>query len=166
MRRKIKLIFFMLILMNSFSVTVQAALEVREFKQPEQEQRYYHLIDELRCLVCQNQNLADSNSQLALDLRNRVYEMINANKSDQEVIDYMVNRYGEYVLYNPPFNPVTAILWLGPFLGLFIALFWLFFYISKRNKSQAIKLSEEDRKRSQQLLDNSEESDDNKSDKP
>jgi cytochrome c-type biogenesis protein CcmH len=156
----------MLILLNSFSVTVQAALEVRQFKHPEQEQRYYHLIDELRCLVCQNQNLADSNSQLALDLRNRVYEMITANKSDQEVIDYMVNRYGEYVLYNPPLDSVTAVLWIGPFLAVFFALFGLLFYINKRNKSQPIKLSEQDRKRSQQLLDNTDESDDDKSDKP
>jgi cytochrome c-type biogenesis protein CcmH len=142
------------VLVYSISLSVFAGLEVREFTDVKQEKRYHKLVDELRCLVCQNQNLADSNSQLALDLRNKVYEMVTTNKSDQEIIDYMVDRYGEYVLYNPPLDPVTAILWVGPFLAIFIAIFWLLFYIARRNKSQPARLSDEDRKRSRKLLDN------------
>jgi cytochrome c-type biogenesis protein CcmH len=147
-------------LVGCIPLTVFAGLEVRSFADPQQEQRYYKLVDELRCLVCQNQNLADSNSQLAQDLRNKVYAMVTTGKTDQEVIDYMVNRYGEYVLYRPPFNPVTAVLWLGPFLIVLVAIIWLLVYIARRNRSKPAGLCDEDRKRSQRMLD-----DDDKDDK-
>ena len=145
--------FLSLLLLLGFSLSVNAALEIREFESKEQEERYQQLIDELRCLVCQNQNLADSDSQLAKDLRSKVYEMVTTNQSDDQVVDYMVNRYGEYVLYNPPLDPVTSVLWIGPFVVLFIAIVLLLISIKKRSKAEPASLSEEDHKRSQQLLD-------------
>lgn len=130
----------------------QAGVEVRQFDAPQQEQRYQRLITDLRCLVCQNQNLADSNAQLAHDLRDRVQNMIIKGKSDQQIIDYMVARYGKFVLYKPPFDTVTAILWLGPALLLIVLIIYLLGYIKKQNQSSPVELSDEERERSRQLL--------------
>ena len=79
------------------------------------EHRLKDLAEELRCLVCQNQTIADSNAPLALDLRNQIREQISAGKSDAQIRDYMVDRYGDFVLYRPPFKASTAMLWIGPF---------------------------------------------------
>jgi cytochrome c-type biogenesis protein CcmH len=84
---------------------------------------YYQLINELRCLVCQNQNLAGSNADLARDLRRETYEMLQQGKSQQEVVDFMVARYGDFVLYRPQFKSSTYLLWLGPFLLLLLVLY-------------------------------------------
>jgi len=148
--------FLILLTLNGISLSLHAGVEIREFSKAEEERRYHKLIDELRCLVCQNQNLADSNSQLAQDLRAKVYEMVTTNKTDREVTDYMVQRYGEYVLYNPPLDPVTSILWIGPLVGLLVAIMLLLFNIYKRGKAQPVKLSDEDRKRMEKLLDENE----------
>jgi len=94
----------------------QAADTPFQFDQPEQAARYQHLTEELRCLVCQNQNLADSHADLAQDLRNEVYRMITSGQTDRQIIDFMVARYGEFVLYRPPVSPLTWLLWFGPFL--------------------------------------------------
>ncbi len=141
-----------LLILSSLAVSVQAGVEVRKFSSDEQERRYHKLIDELRCLVCQNQNLADSDSQLAQDLRDKVYQMVTTDKTDQEVANYMVERYGEYVLYNPPLNSITSILWIGPIIGLLVAIFLLLYNIARRNKAKPVTLSEEDRKRTRKLL--------------
>jgi len=84
------------------------------------------IADELRCLVCQNQTISDSNASLAVDLRNQIKEQIAAGKSDEEIRDYMVTRYGDFVLYRPPFKANTLVLWLGPplLLGAGFLLFW------------------------------------------
>jgi cytochrome c-type biogenesis protein CcmH len=87
---------------------------------PEQ-QRIRELEEKLRCLVCQNQTLADSNAELAGDLRRQVVEQVKAGKSDAEIIDYLVQRYGDFVLYDPPFKARTLLLWLGPFVLFVIA---------------------------------------------
>ena len=83
---------------------------------PVAEARLKHLAVELRCLVCQNQTLADSNAPLAEDLRREVREMIAKNMSDKEIIDFLVERYGDFVLYRPPWKTTTTLLWVGPFL--------------------------------------------------
>jgi cytochrome c-type biogenesis protein CcmH len=90
--------------------------EQREFDDTEQLERYKRLIYELRCLVCQNQNLADSNAELAADLRREVHRMILEGKSEQDVIDFMVARYGDFVLYRPRLKAKTVLLWAGPFV--------------------------------------------------
>jgi cytochrome c-type biogenesis protein CcmH len=118
---------------------------------PNLEKRVASLAHELRCLVCQNQTLADSNAPLAVDLRNQVREQLAAGKSEQDVLDFMVARYGDFVLYRPPFKASTVFLWLGPFLFL---LFGIWFLI-RRVRKQAVperQLSEADRARAAKLL--------------
>ena len=85
-----------------------------EFSDPDDAARYWRLISELRCLVCQNQNLADSNAALARDMREVVARMVREGKPDRAVVDFMTARYGDFVLYRPPFRPSTWALWLGP----------------------------------------------------
>jgi cytochrome c-type biogenesis protein CcmH len=93
---------------------------------PALEKRVQALAAELRCLVCQNQSLADSHAPLAIDLKNQVREQLQAGRSEREIIDYMTQRYGDFVLYRPPFKASTLLLWLGPALLLLIGggLFW------------------------------------------
>lgn len=142
---------FALLLLLSQSLAF-AGVELRKFDNDDYRQRYHHLIDELRCLVCQNQNLADSHAQLAHDLRDIIYEMINQGKSNQEIIDYMVARYGEFVLYKPPLDKTTFLLWTGPALLPLILIFFVFRFIRKRAKAAPLELSEEERRRSERLL--------------
>ena len=111
--------------------------------------------EQLRCLVCQNQSIADSNAELAVDLRNQVIEQIKAGRTDKEIIDYMVDRYGDFVLYNPPFKLSTAILWLGPVVLFFAAL--LAFYVNLRRRRTTVEKTEreltpEERRRADALL--------------
>lgn len=96
-------------------------------RDPAQETRLKQLSEELRCLVCQNQSLADSNAELAVDLRNQVRDQIEQGRSDQEIKSYLVQRYGDFVLYKPPVQSNTTLLWFGPFalLALGLAVWWL-----------------------------------------
>ena len=119
-----------------FTSIAQAGVEVVQFTDPKNAQRYQNLIAELRCLVCQNQNLADSNADLAKDLRNQVSSMIKAGSTNSEITDYMVNRYGDFVLYRPQFKSTTLFLWLGPLLVVICAAFVLVMFVrGKRNKT-------------------------------
>jgi cytochrome c-type biogenesis protein CcmH len=99
---------------------------VREFADAAHRQRYERLVEDLRCLVCQNQSLADSDADLARDLRDEVYQIIQSGKSDEEAVKFLVDRYGDFVLYRPPVNPTTILLWSGPFLllGAGLAFIW------------------------------------------
>jgi len=103
------------------------------FENKNLEERYYLLIEEIRCLVCQNQSLADSNAPLAQDLRNEVFKMIQTNKSDAEIMEFLVERYGDFVLYRPPLKKNTWLLWFGPFLFLIIGFFVAVFVIKKQS---------------------------------
>ena len=87
------------------------------------EQRYHKLTNELRCLVCQNQTIADSNAGLAVDLRNQVADQISSGKTDDEILTYMEERYGEFVLYNPQMSIENLGLWIGPFIVIILAIF-------------------------------------------
>ncbi len=129
-----------------------AAIETHKFDTPEQEATYRVLINELRCLVCQNQNLADSNADLAKDLRGQIYQMIMKGKDKQQIIDYMVARYGDFVLYRPPFKATTALLWIGPFVILLAGVAILVGFIRRKGREQAPELSAADRERAEALL--------------
>lgn len=109
-----------------------AAIESFDFDSPQQEARFKQLSGELRCLVCQNQSIGDSNAELAQDLRREVYEMIKAGQSDAEIVEFLVARYGDFVLYRPPVTTTTALLWAGPFLLIAIGLFFLVRFIRTR----------------------------------
>jgi cytochrome c-type biogenesis protein CcmH len=146
----------LLVLLALFSSFSWAAVEYRQFNDRQQEQRYQKLINELRCLVCQNQTIADSNADLAKDLRRQVYEMLQQGKSQQEIIDFMTRRYGDFVLYNPPLKAKTMILWIGPAVFIIIGLIVLWI-ISRRKLTQSeISLSEQEEKRIRQLLEQEE----------
>jgi cytochrome c-type biogenesis protein CcmH len=117
---------------------------------PDVEKRVAHLANELRCLVCQNQTIADSNAPLAVDLRNQIREQVKRGASDREILDFMTARYGDFVLYRPPFKAATLALWLGPFLLLAAAAWFLARRIRRRGST--VELSEDDRARAAKLL--------------
>jgi len=138
------------------SVQVHAAIEIYQFEQPEHEQLYKKMIDELRCLVCQNQNLSASNAGLARDLRQQTYEMVTSGQSHQQIVDYMTQRYGDFVLYRPPVKLSTALLWFGPFILLLIGLRVLNITLKKRKELTNEPLSDEQQSQMKHLLDNGE----------
>ncbi len=140
---------FLLVIANN----TYANIDLKQFDTPQQENDYRDLIAELRCLVCQNQNLADSNAELAVDLRRQTYEMVSSGSSKQDVIDYMVTRYGEFVLYRPPFNLSTIFLWVGPFIFLGASILILLKIISARKKEPPVELDKSEQEKVQALLD-------------
>lgn len=120
---------------------------------PVVEQRLIAISEELRCLVCQNESLAGSRADLALDLRRELRTLIKANKSDAEIMEYMVSRYGDFVRYRPPVKPITWMLWFGPFILLLGALYFLVRLVrGRQNTSEPPVLDAEQRKKAQSLL--------------
>jgi len=117
------------------------------------EQRLQHLSKDLRCLVCQNETLADSRADLAEDLRREIREQMKAGKSDKEIIDFLTARYGQFILYKPRVTPATYLLWFGPFVLLLAGLAILFYYIKQRRDLIADQpLTNEERRRAEDML--------------
>lgn len=133
-------------------VTAHAAIYAFEFDDPEKEARFKQLSEELRCLVCQNQTLADSGAGLALDLKKELQKLVLRDASDEEIKTFMVSRYGDFVLYKPPVKTTTYLLWFGPFLLAIIALIILMRVIRNVGQQKTAALSAEDHQRAQQLL--------------
>ena len=120
---------------------------------PELEKRVMALSEQLRCLVCQNETLAGSRADLAVDLRDQIREQMKAGKSDKEIITYLTNRYGKFILYNPPVDPTTYLLWFGPFVLLLGGLLFLFRYLKQRRDLITEQpLSAAERRRAEALL--------------
>lgn len=117
-----------------------------------QRERYRNLLEELRCLVCQNESLASSSASLAGDLRSQVREMIDRGASDEEIKEYLVERYGDFVLYDPPVKPETWLLWSGPFLVLILGLIFVWRVIRRVSRAGDAGLSEEERARARRYL--------------
>ena len=130
----------------------RSVFEPRGFSSPEHEQRYYTLVDELRCLVCQNQTIAESNADLASDLRREVYRMVEDGRSAEEIAGFMVARYGDFVLYRPPLRGGTILLWAGPFLLAAIGLTVLAVHLRRRRRTPAAPIGEADRARLQRIV--------------
>lgn len=124
--------YFVIIGLLFFSCLSQAAIEAYEFPSLEMEADYTQLIHELRCLVCQNQNLSGSNSDLAKDLRRQTHELLMQGNTQDQVTDYMVARYGDFVLYRPRLQSNTLLLWLGPFVLLTLVVIAAFMKMRKR----------------------------------
>lgn len=131
--------------------TAQAAIDVREFRSPVDEARYRALIDELRCPKCQNTNLAGSDAGLADDLKDRVYEQIQAGRSDGEIRDYLVVRYGDFISYKPPMKASTLLLWWGPAL-LLASVGFLLWRRSLRKPARVNPLNADEQAHLQRLL--------------
>lgn len=120
---------------------------------PVLEERVTKLSKELRCLVCQNETLADSRAELADDLRGQIREQMKAGKSDKEIVSYLTARYGKFILYNPPVDPTTYLLWFGPFVLLLGGLVVLFRYLKQRRELIIEQpLTEDERQRASLLL--------------
>src|SRR5688572_4093573 len=135
-----------------FLPAVQAQV-ARPIEDPAIEQRMKHLTKELRCLVCQNETLADSQAPLAEDLRREIREQIKAGKTDQEILAYATQRYGDFVLYNPPVKGATYLLWFGPFVLLIGGTALLYRYVKRRRELiQVQPLTLEERQRAEKLL--------------
>ncbi len=141
----------------------QAVIETYEFSSRELEERYQQLSFELRCPKCQNQNIADSTAPIAQDLRKLLHQQLEAGATDDEVTQFMVSRYGEFVLYRPRFAGATVLLWLAPALLFLCAGAGLFFLLRRREQPLAgepgvskVELNEADQQRLRGLLDNKE----------
>jgi cytochrome c-type biogenesis protein CcmH len=147
MRKRLGGLLLALVAIVANATTEPTALD------PLAQRRLVELSAQLRCLVCQNQSIAESNAELAVDLRNQINEQIKAGKSDREIIDFMTTRYGDFVLYRPPFKAATALLWIGPIALLLLAVF--FFYrtlVSRRTRVEDQPLTEAERTEAQRLL--------------
>lgn len=127
---------FIAALLLAFSGAVMAQADEIANPDPAVEARLKDLGEELRCLVCQNQTIADSNAPLALDLRNQIRTQVKQGKSDDEIRAYMTQRYGDFVLYKPPFKATTAVLWIGPFALVAIGVV-VFLFVVRRRKPAA-----------------------------
>lgn len=139
-----------LVLFASVSTGREAMLMSED---PKLEARLDELSHELRCMVCQNESLSSSRAELADDLRSEVRELLRSGKSDREIKDFLVSRYGDFVLYNPEVKPLTWVLWFGPFVLLVIAIIFLGMYLRQRRALAAPEaMSDDERKRAKQLL--------------
>jgi cytochrome c-type biogenesis protein CcmH len=118
------------------------------------EKRLIHISEELRCMVCQNESLASSRAELANDLREEVRKLIREDRSDSQIKEYLVTRYGDFVLYRPEVKPLTWVLWFGPFLLLVLAIIGMAYYLRQRQVAQTggPALSDEDRRKVQEIL--------------
>jgi len=142
----------LLMLVGMQSVLAKQAVPMSE--DPEMEAIVNEISEELRCLVCQNQTIADSNAELAVDLKNQVRDMVKAGKTQDDIVDYMVERYGDFVRYRPPVKPSTYMLWVGPFILLIVGITLLMRNLGKRKKNTTdAPLSDEESQKLKSILD-------------
>ena len=146
MRYFIHFVFGILLIQAPFAESIEASI----FETEEQQSRYTQLIEDIRCPVCQGQSIGGSNSGLAKDLREKVREMILDGQSDPEIYSYMVERYGDFVVYKPPVNTKTYLLWFAPLFILILSLIFLF-RSTRRNKEKTVNVSS-DLERAKTLL--------------
>ena len=146
MRYFIHFVFGILLIQAPFAESIEASI----FETEEQQSRYTQLIEDIRCPVCQGQSIGGSNSGLAKDLREKVREMILDGRSDPEIYSYMVERYGDFVVYKPPVNTTTYLLWFAPLFILILSLIFLF-RSTRRNKEKTVNVSN-DLERAKKLL--------------
>lgn len=137
-----------------FSSMAFSAIDALNFTSPQQESDYHQLTQSLRCPQCQNNNIADSNATIAVDMRGKVFELLQEGKSKNDVVDYMVARYGNFVTYDPPMTASTLVLWIAPLL---LVLLGVVFLLRRKPKTQsAVKsqnvLTDEDNARLAELL--------------
>lgn len=144
-----KLWLNMLLLLFSTQIL---AVDDHQLKDPGQQKTYETIISQLRCLVCQNQTIADSNAELAGDLRRQVFEMLQQGKSKDDIIQFMTDRYGDFVLYNPPLKTKTALLWLGPVAFLITGLIMIFWFIRRKKQAAKTIIDKEKQEKIRRLL--------------
>ncbi|HCH32612.1 MAG TPA: cytochrome c-type biogenesis protein CcmH [Oceanospirillaceae bacterium] len=128
-----------------------ASIETYQFTQPEMAQRFNDLTTVLRCPKCQNQNLADSDSIIAKDLRAQVHNLLEQNQSNDQITDFMVQRYGDFILYDPPFKRSTLVLWLAP-IGLLLIGLSILWLLGRKPATQAAMLTPDEQQQLNDLL--------------
>ena len=131
------LLLALALLLTASTAQAGSAIDALPFKNAAQEQRFQHLTGQLRCLVCQNESLADSNAGLAKDLRWQVFQQMQAGKTDAQIKQYLVARYSDYVLYDPPLKPSNYVLWFGPFAVLLAGAAGAALYLRRRTRTDA-----------------------------
>ena len=146
--RKLLVLMLSLLVIN----VARAADSAPAADDPQLDKRVMELAENLRCLVCQNQTIADSPAELATDLKKQIREKMKQGMSDRDIIDYMVARYGDFVLYRPPLKGTTMLLWFGPLLFLAAGLAALFYRLARRRKNVGAELSDADHARATALL--------------
>ena len=151
--KRLVAILTLCLLLSAGMAQAGVTLEAFKFNSKAEEQHFKDLIEELRCLVCQNQSLADSDAELAHDLRAEVYDMIQAGKTDDEIVAFLVARYGDFVLYNPPIKPANYLIWFGPFVLLLVAAFLLLRAVRRQKNTAAPEITPEERARLDAILD-------------
>lgn len=134
------------------AAVMAAAIDSRQFSSLQQEQQYQAIIRQLRCPKCQNTDIADSNAVIAADMRDKVFQLMQQGQTKPQIIDYMVARYGHFVTYEPPLNPLTLLLWLGPLLVIAIGALAVI-RLGKRGQPRLQTLSDAERRRLRALLD-------------
>ncbi|MGB5260238.1 MAG: cytochrome c-type biogenesis protein [Gammaproteobacteria bacterium] len=152
MRQRLIALLTVCLLLGSTGLQASVTLESFTFASADEEQRFKDLILELRCLVCQNQSLIDSDAELAHDLRAEVYGMMQAGRTDAQIVEFLVARYGDFVLYNPPVKPSTWLIWFGPFVLLLVATLLLFRSLRRQQRAPQQDISAAERQRLEQLL--------------
>ena len=154
MIKRLVSILALCLLLGTGAAHAGVTLEAFKFETKAEEQHFKDLIEELRCLVCQNQSLVDSDAELAHDLRAEVYDMIQAGKSDDEIVEFLVERYGDFVLYNPPIKPANYLIWFGPFVLLLIAAIILLRSVRRQKRTAVTDITPEERARLDAVLGN------------
>jgi cytochrome c-type biogenesis protein CcmH len=147
-RRLLFVLTLLLLSQSAFSYT----LAEFKFDDPKKAEDYHALIEQMRCLVCQNESMAASNADLAQDLRKEIYEMMQAGKSKDDIVKFMVARYGDFVLYSPPVKPSTYPIWFGPLLIFLVGGVVLYLNLRKKSKTREAELSEDEQQRLDSLL--------------
>ena len=146
---------FLSALLLCMSLTAYAKVAPSTSADPVLEARMMVIAEELRCLVCQNETIAASHADLAVDLKNQIRIKLNDGQSQKQILDFMVDRYGDFVLYRPPLKTTTVLLWLGPFLLLALAVLMMVLNIRRRRRSaQPAALSDADTAKARELLAN------------
>jgi len=146
MRYFIQFALLLLLIQTTFSESIEA----KDFKSPDQERRYQALIEDIRCPVCQGQSIGGSNSSLAKDLREQVRQMILSNKSNEDIYQFMVDRYGDFVVFKPPLNWKTYLLWFAPLV--FLVFCFIYLIRSTRVKNEIASVSSGDVEKAKRLL--------------
>jgi cytochrome c-type biogenesis protein CcmH len=149
-----KLLLF--IILGLTTAAWAAPSDLYSFTSPKQQTQFQRLTRDFRCVVCQNESLAESNAPIAKDLRFQIYQMVEQHKTNQEIIQYFVNRYGDFVLFKPPVSALTFVLWFAPFLMLVVALGRLFWLVKRRKQRESgpktYRYTKEQRERIRHLL--------------
>ena len=146
MRYFIQFTVLLLLIQTSFAESIEA----KDFESLDQERRYHALIEDIRCPVCQGQSISGSNSSLAKDLREQVRQMILSNKSNKQIYQFMVDRYGDFVVFKPPLNWKTYLLWFAPLV--FLVFCFIYLIRSTRLKDEIVTVSSGDVEKAKRLL--------------